>query len=66
MAFGLTLACPSFGYIDGGTGSILLQAAISGFLGALFIARTAIRELPLQFRRRAVETAGQTEQRKAA
>jgi len=33
------------GYIDGGTGSMLLQAAIAGVLSAVYLARTKISQL---------------------
>ena len=32
-----TLSTNAFGYIDGGTGSMMLQAALSGLLGAVFV-----------------------------
>lgn len=35
----LALPVLSFGYIDGGSGSMLLQAAVSGLLGLAFVAR---------------------------
>lgn len=36
----LTWANPAGAYIDGGSGSLLLQAAISGVLGGLFVIRS--------------------------
>lgn len=37
--FLFTLSTPASAYIDSGTGSMFLQAAISGVLGALFVFR---------------------------
>lgn len=48
----LTFSGSAFGYIDGGTGSMLLQAGISGVLGALFLARGFLASLPARFRRK--------------
>ena len=36
----LTLTTPAAAYIDSGTGSLILQAALSGVLGGLFVARS--------------------------
>ncbi len=36
----LTWSNPAAAYIDGGTGSLLFQAAVSGLLGALFVIRS--------------------------
>lgn len=35
-----TMSQPASAYIDSGTGSLILQAALSGVLGGLFIARS--------------------------
>lgn len=50
-----TISGSAFGYIDGGTGSMLLQAGISGVLGALFLARGYIASVASRFRRRPVQ-----------
>lgn len=52
FAFVLTLCASSFGYIDGGTGSMVLQVAISGVLGGLFLMRSFLTSLPARLRRR--------------
>lgn len=36
------------GYIDGGSGSLILQAAISGILGGIFVLKSFIRNLKLK------------------
>jgi hypothetical protein len=62
-----TLSAPALGYIDGGTGSMLLQAAVSGVLGALFVARSVFRAWPARLRRRrASAVAEEPERAKAA
>ncbi len=52
LAFMFTLCASSFGYIDGGTGSMVLQVAISGVLGGLFLMRSFLSSLPSRLRRR--------------
>lgn len=37
--FFATVSAPASAYIDSGTGSMFLQAAVSGVLGALFVFR---------------------------
>lgn len=41
----VTLPALAFGYIDGATGSMLMQAAVSGILGLMFVGRTLITNL---------------------
>lgn len=41
----LTWAQPAAAYIDGGTGSLLFQAAVSGILGGLFVVRSFWNQL---------------------
>jgi len=48
----LTLSGSAQAYLDGGTGSMLLQAAISGALGAVFLARGFLASIPSKLRRR--------------
>lgn len=38
--FTMTISTPASAYIDSGTGSMFLQAAISGILGAMFVFRS--------------------------
>lgn len=52
IVFCATLCAPAFGYIDGGTGSMIMQIAISGLLGALFFARSAIARVSQVFTRK--------------
>lgn len=41
----LTWSQPAAAYIDGGTGSLIFQAAVSGVLGGLFVMRTFWNQL---------------------
>lgn len=45
VAAALTLSAPAHAYLDAGSGSMLLQAAISGFLGLVFVGRTFLSQL---------------------
>lgn len=54
LTFVLTLCASSFGYIDGGTGSMVLQVAISGVLGGIFVLRSFLSSIPSRLRRKAV------------
>lgn len=40
VALYLTMTSPAFAYLDGATGSMLLQAAIGGFATAMVFGRT--------------------------
>ena len=40
VVMALTVSAPAAAYIDSGTGSLILQAALSGILGILFVARS--------------------------
>ena len=61
-AFVFTACTPAYGYIDGGTGSMLLQVAVSGVLGALFVARSVLSSIPARFRKiRAAQAPQNTE-----
>lgn len=46
-----TLAGSAHGYIDGGTGSMLLQAALAGLLGAAFVCKSFWSSLRGMFRK---------------
>jgi ABC-type glycerol-3-phosphate transport system permease component len=52
FCFVLTLGSSAFGYIDGGTGSMLLQVAVSGVLGGIFVMRSFFASIPDRLRRR--------------
>jgi hypothetical protein len=41
----VTFPVLAFGYIDGATGSMLMQAAVSGILGLMFVGRTVLANL---------------------
>lgn len=60
-----TFSVPAHGYIDGGTGSMLLQAAVSGVLGALFIARSVWSGLPGKLRKKRVQSIQEPQKAKA-
>jgi hypothetical protein len=45
----------SFGYIDGSTGSMLLQAAMAGIVSASFLFKTQWHKLTLLFSRKSVQ-----------
>ncbi len=47
LLFGLFVAPDASAYIDPGSGALLLQAAISGFVGLVFIARRWIKRVIL-------------------
>ena len=66
VLFGLTLSSSAFGYIDGGTGSLLLQATISGLLGAIFVFRSFFKSLPARFRRAPVKEEAVVERERRA
>lgn len=51
-AFMLTLSGSAFGYIDGGTGSMLVQVLLAGALGAVFFARNLFAKVTGVFARK--------------
>jgi len=54
--FLFTISAPALAYVDSGTGSLFVQAAISGMLGALFVIRTSWSSIRALFvRKRAGE-----------
>lgn len=65
IAFFGTMAVPAHAYIDGGTGSMILQAAVSGVLGALFVARSVWSSLPSKLRKKRVESIREPQKAKA-
>lgn len=48
-----SVSSSAFGYIDGGTGSMFIQAAISGLLAGVFLARGFFTNLFSRVRRKA-------------
>lgn len=63
----MTLTVPAQAYIDAGTGSMVMQAAVSGLLGLVFVARSAWSRLPFWLKKKSRDDDEPGEdQRKAA
>lgn len=52
LVFVFSLSAESHAYIDSGTGSLFIQAAVSGLLGALFVLRSGWSGIKSMFRRK--------------
>jgi hypothetical protein len=51
LIVGIFTALPAYGYIDPGTGALVIQAVISAVVGGLFLARSALAKIARRVQR---------------